>query len=210
MQDLILESVAARLVGLEHYIGIPSTVGGAIWQNLHFLSPAPERERTMFIAEVFESCEILTEEGERKTVGPEYVRFGYDDSVFHHRARHRARRHVPARPGPIPSVLHRDPPGEPELARRPPPVARWSTRAPAPSSRRSRAWAPGGWWTSAGSRAPPSGARRSPICTPTSSSIWAGPPRRMCAKLIALAQREVAARFGQHLVPEIGFVGEFK
>jgi UDP-N-acetylmuramate dehydrogenase len=71
--------------GIEHYVGIPSTVGGAIWQNLHFLSPAPERERTMFIAEVFESCDILTEEGERKTVGADYVKFGYDDSVFHHR-----------------------------------------------------------------------------------------------------------------------------
>ena len=40
-----------------------------MWQNLHFLSPAPERERTMFIAEVFESCEILTVEGDRRTVG---------------------------------------------------------------------------------------------------------------------------------------------
>jgi UDP-N-acetylmuramate dehydrogenase len=39
----------------------------------------------MFIAEVFESCEILSEESERKTVGPDYVKFGYDDSVFHHR-----------------------------------------------------------------------------------------------------------------------------
>jgi UDP-N-acetylmuramate dehydrogenase len=60
-------------------------VGGALWQNLHFLSPAPERARTMFIAEVFESCEILAEEGDRRTVGPDYVQFGYDDSVFHHR-----------------------------------------------------------------------------------------------------------------------------
>ncbi|HEV8445786.1 MAG TPA: UDP-N-acetylmuramate dehydrogenase [Gemmatimonadaceae bacterium] len=85
VKDLIRESVARGWSGLEHYVGIPSTVGGAIWQNLHFLSPAPERERTMFIAEVFESCEILSEEGERKTVGPDYVRFGYDDSVFHHR-----------------------------------------------------------------------------------------------------------------------------
>jgi UDP-N-acetylmuramate dehydrogenase len=86
MQDLILEAVDRGLSGIEHYIGIPSTVGGAIWQNLHFLSPAPERERTMFVAEVFESCEILSEEGERKTVGADYVEFGYDDSVFHHRA----------------------------------------------------------------------------------------------------------------------------
>ena len=83
--DLIHEVVESGWSGLEHYIGIPSTVGGAIWQNLHFLSPAPERERTMFIAELFESCEILSEEGERKVVGPEYVNFGYDDSVFHHR-----------------------------------------------------------------------------------------------------------------------------
>ena len=85
MKDLIIDAVQHGWSGLEHYVGIPSTVGGAIWQNLHFLSPAPERERTMFIAEVFESCEILTEEGERKTVGPDYVRFGYDDSIFHHR-----------------------------------------------------------------------------------------------------------------------------
>jgi UDP-N-acetylmuramate dehydrogenase len=85
MHDLIHDAVARGWSGIEHYVGIPSTVGGAIWQNLHFLSPAPERERTMFIAEVFESCDILSQEGERLTVGPDYVRFGYDDSVFHHR-----------------------------------------------------------------------------------------------------------------------------
>ena len=85
VKDMIQEAVSRGWSGLEHYVGIPSTIGGAIWQNLHFLSPAPERERTMFIAEVFESCEILSEEGERRVVGPDYVKFGYDDSVFHHR-----------------------------------------------------------------------------------------------------------------------------
>jgi UDP-N-acetylmuramate dehydrogenase len=85
VKDLIQASARLGWSGLEHYVGIPSTVGGAVWQNLHFLSPAPDRERTMFIAEVFESCEILSEEGERKTVGADYVHFGYDDSVFHHR-----------------------------------------------------------------------------------------------------------------------------
>src|SRR5690606_22327113 len=49
--ELIKRSVAAGWSGLEHYVGIPSSVGGAVWQNLHFLSPAPARERTMFIAE---------------------------------------------------------------------------------------------------------------------------------------------------------------
>jgi UDP-N-acetylmuramate dehydrogenase len=66
IKDLILESVRRGWSGLEHYVGIPSTVGGAVWQNLHFLSPAPARERTMFIAEVFDSCEILSEENERR------------------------------------------------------------------------------------------------------------------------------------------------
>jgi UDP-N-acetylmuramate dehydrogenase len=84
MADLIRSAVAHGLSGLEHYVGIPSTVGGAIWQNLHFLSPAPERERTMFIAEVFDACRIRSETGERKVVDAAYVGFGYDDTVFHH------------------------------------------------------------------------------------------------------------------------------
>ena len=84
--DLIVASVERGLGGLHHYVGIPSTVGGAIWQNLHFLSPPPERERTCFIAEVLESCEILTQENERRTVDREYFQFGYDYSILHDRA----------------------------------------------------------------------------------------------------------------------------
>lgn len=83
--DLIEATVARGLGGLHHYVGIPSTVGGALWQNLHFLSPAPERERTCFIEEVLESAELLTAEGERVRVGVDYFRFGYDYSVLHDR-----------------------------------------------------------------------------------------------------------------------------
>ncbi len=83
--DVILATVADGWSGLEHYIGIPSTMGGAVWQNLHFLSPAPARERTMFIAEVVQACELLTEEGTRQTVDAAYMRFGYDTSVLHTR-----------------------------------------------------------------------------------------------------------------------------
>jgi UDP-N-acetylmuramate dehydrogenase len=82
---VLQEAVERGWSGLEHYVGIPSTIGGAVWQNLHFLSPAPERARTMFIEEVFHSCDLLTEEGERRTVDREYMRFGYDTSVLHHR-----------------------------------------------------------------------------------------------------------------------------
>lgn len=83
--DLINATVRRNLGGLHHYVGIPSTVGGALWQNLHFLSPAPERERTMFIEEVVEEAELLTEEGDRKTVGVDYFEFGYDQSILHER-----------------------------------------------------------------------------------------------------------------------------
>lgn len=81
--DLIERTVSAGLSGLEHYVGIPSTVGGALWQNLHFLSPPPERSRTMFIEEVLHSADVLTEEGERRTVGVDYFDFGYDYSILH-------------------------------------------------------------------------------------------------------------------------------
>ncbi len=83
--DLIVDTVAHGLGGLHHFVGIPSTVGGAIWQNLHFLSPAPERERTVFIQEVVESCQLLTEEGEVRQVGVDYLRFDYDYSILHDR-----------------------------------------------------------------------------------------------------------------------------
>jgi len=82
--DLIQATVARGLGGLHHFVGIPSTVGGALWQNLHFLSP--DRSRTVFIEEVLESAEILTQEGEVQTVDRDYFQFGYDDSILHHRA----------------------------------------------------------------------------------------------------------------------------
>jgi UDP-N-acetylmuramate dehydrogenase len=83
--DLIELAISHGLSGLEHYAGIPSTVGGAIWQNLHFLSPAPRRERTMFIAEVTVEAELLDEEGTWRTAGIEELAFGYDTSILHHR-----------------------------------------------------------------------------------------------------------------------------
>jgi len=83
MADIIPQAVERGWSGLEHYVGIPSTIGGAVWQNLHFLSPAPERERTMFVAEVFHRCELLTEKDERKVVDRDYMKFGYDTCILH-------------------------------------------------------------------------------------------------------------------------------
>lgn len=83
--DLISAAVDRGLSGLEHYVGIPSTVGGAVWQNLHFLSPAPARERTVFIAEVVRDVELIDPQGVRRTVDRESMRFGYDASLLHER-----------------------------------------------------------------------------------------------------------------------------
>ena len=84
--DLIQATVNAGLAGLHHFVGIPSTVGGAMWQNLHFLSPAPGRERTVFLAEFVESAEVYREDGKLSQVGRDYFEFGYDYSILHDRS----------------------------------------------------------------------------------------------------------------------------
>jgi len=84
MADVIRVAVDRGLSGLEHYVGIPSNVGGAVWQNLHFLAPAPGRERTMFIEEVTGSVELLEPSGTLLTVPASGMQFGYDTSRLHH------------------------------------------------------------------------------------------------------------------------------
>ena len=43
--------------GLEHFAGIPSSLGGALWQDLHFLSP--DRRRILSIGELVEEATVL-------------------------------------------------------------------------------------------------------------------------------------------------------
>jgi UDP-N-acetylmuramate dehydrogenase len=207
MQDLVLESVERGWSGLEHYIGIPSTVGGAVWQNLHFLSPAPERERTMFIAEVFESCDILSEENERRVVGPDYVQFGYDDSIFHHR------RDI------VLSVTFRLAAGDVDRmhrvlhenlswrgARHP-----WLQIHPSAGSifKKIEGVGAGRLIDQAGLKGfRHGGAQISPIHANIVVNRGQATARDV-RELIAIAQQSVEERFGYRLQPEIGFIGEF-
>jgi len=81
VSSLINASFEKGLSGLEHFAGIPSTVGGAIRQNLHFLSP--DRKNTIFIESVVGDGLVL--EGEiEKRVEKDYFQFGYDNSILHH------------------------------------------------------------------------------------------------------------------------------
>ena len=97
--DLIKFTLEKGLSGFEHYAGIPSSVGGALCQNLHFLSP--DRSRTVFISEILENAVILSvNEGSQsknrdssrsvqndnkitRTVDKDYFNFSYDYSSLH-------------------------------------------------------------------------------------------------------------------------------
>ncbi|MEK7177107.1 MAG: UDP-N-acetylmuramate dehydrogenase [Patescibacteria group bacterium] len=82
MEDLINASLEKGLSRLEHFVGIPSSVGGAIRQNLHFLSP--DRQSTIYIESVLKEALVL-EKGGVKKVDKDYFKFGYDDSILHHK-----------------------------------------------------------------------------------------------------------------------------
>ncbi|MEZ4210461.1 MAG: UDP-N-acetylmuramate dehydrogenase [Patescibacteria group bacterium] len=81
--DIIKATVPVGLSGFEHFIGIPSTIGGAIWQNLHFLSP--DRESTLYLGDILIDAKVLMENGEVETVDKDFFEFGYDTSVLHSR-----------------------------------------------------------------------------------------------------------------------------
>lgn len=205
--DLIGAAVVRGLSGLEHYAGIPSSVGGALWQNLHFLAPAPARERTMFIEEVLESAEVLLEEGGRRTVGVDWFELGYDDSILH---RHR---HV------VLTATFRLAPADPAALRRV--IAEnlaWRTERHPPLDVEPSAGSifqkiegigAGRLIDEAGLKGLRVGDAE---ISPRHANILVNRGHATAADvraLIARAQDEVERRSGYRLVPEISFVGDF-
>ena len=83
ISNLIEEAKNRNLSGLEHFAGIPSTVGGTLWQNLHFLSP--DRTETIFIGDILKSSEIMDENGNIQNVNKDFFNFNYDYSILHDR-----------------------------------------------------------------------------------------------------------------------------
>ncbi|MEI8224147.1 MAG: UDP-N-acetylmuramate dehydrogenase [bacterium] len=82
IQSLIDVSKKYELSGLEHFAGIPSTVGGALWQNLHFLNP--DRSGTFFIEEVVHHAAVLNmATGQEQIFYKKDFTFGYDTSILH-------------------------------------------------------------------------------------------------------------------------------
>jgi UDP-N-acetylmuramate dehydrogenase len=205
---LIPEAVARGWSGLEHFIGIPSTVGGAIWQNLHFLSPAPARERTVFIAEIVRDCVLLTRaDGARVTADAAAMRFGYDTSLLHETRDTVLTVRFALAPGDIPTmqrILQEN------LAWR---GAKhpWLEFHPSAGSifRKIEGVGAGRLIDQVGLKGHRHGdAQISHIHANIMVNLGHATARDV-RELIALAQQAVADRFGQHLEPEIGFVGDF-
>ena len=207
MAKLIPLAVERGLSGLEHYVGIPSTVGGAVWQNLHFLSPAPARERTMFIAEVFETAELLTHDDRRITVDRDYMHFGYDTSTLH-KQRDIAVAVTFKLEKADPAVMHRI--MQENLSWRGGKHP-WLEYHPSAGSifKKIEGVGAGRLIDQVGLKGFRHGdAQISHIHANIMVNLGKATAKDV-RELITIAQTKVQERFGQHLEPEIGFIGEF-
>jgi UDP-N-acetylmuramate dehydrogenase len=161
----------------------------------------------MFIAEVTHEAEILTLEGERRSVGVDYFQFGYDTSILHHR------------PDIVLSATFQLTPEDPERMRR---VVRenleWRGERHPPLDTEPSAGSifkkiegigAGRLIDQCGLKGAQIGAAR---VTPRHANIFinaGGATAADVRALIAHVQEVVAQRTGHRLEPEISFVGDF-
>jgi UDP-N-acetylmuramate dehydrogenase len=78
MSQLVNYCVTANLANLEEFLGIPGTVGGAIFNNSHHLDH--------LIGDYVQSVTVINQKGEIETLSQPDCHFAYDASVFqnHH------------------------------------------------------------------------------------------------------------------------------
>jgi UDP-N-acetylmuramate dehydrogenase len=67
-------TIKNNLSGLQWFAGIPSTMGGALYNNVH--------GGTKHFSDYFYSAEVINSEGEVKTLFFEDFKFGYDSSIL--------------------------------------------------------------------------------------------------------------------------------
>src|SRR5579863_8967225 len=76
MHDLIAYCLDNQIIGLEEFSGIPGTVGGSVYINLHYFE--------FLLAHFLVSGEIIHKKnGVLHTVGADWFNFGYNDSQLH-------------------------------------------------------------------------------------------------------------------------------
>jgi UDP-N-acetylmuramate dehydrogenase len=72
---LVAKTIALGYSGLEYFMGVPGTLGGAIYNNAHYLSD--------LIGEHVHRVEVLTTQNSRQWLSQSECQFGYDSSRFH-------------------------------------------------------------------------------------------------------------------------------
>ncbi len=76
LNALVRYTIEEGLAGLEMHLGLPGSVGGAVFMNSKWMKPPS------FIGDAVYQATILTPEGEIKSVTKEYFRFSYGSSVI--------------------------------------------------------------------------------------------------------------------------------
>lgn len=77
MHDLILFCLDHNIIGLEEFSGIPGTVGGSVYINLHYFE--------FLLAQFLVEARVIHKKtGAVETVNNDWFAFGYDFSTLHH------------------------------------------------------------------------------------------------------------------------------
>lgn len=72
---LVSQTIQLGLTGLEYFLGVPGTLGGAVYNNSHYLDD--------LIGEHITEVEVITPENTFRWLSHEECQFGYDSSRFH-------------------------------------------------------------------------------------------------------------------------------
>ncbi len=76
INQLVRFTLDEGLAGLEHHLGLPGTVGGALFMNSKWTHPE------IYIGDVLLSAQLVGRDGVIKTVPASYFDFGYDQSIL--------------------------------------------------------------------------------------------------------------------------------
>lgn len=76
MNQVVRYAIEQGLSGLEYQLGLPGTVGGAIYSNAQFVT------KQKYIGDVVKSARILTPDGHVVEVDASYFAFGFDGSCL--------------------------------------------------------------------------------------------------------------------------------
>lgn len=76
MSQLVRFTIDEGLGGLEYQLGLPGTVGGAVYMNSNF------PKKSSYVGDCLHRATILTQDGEVKEVDNAYFHFAYDKSIL--------------------------------------------------------------------------------------------------------------------------------